>query len=225
MLWLQKNLSCELRLEATDVEKVVLLKFDCLDETKDLFVTAQIWVDKHSQPISFEGHLPPATKIIDFYNRIHKLCNPEENNNRAGFFKEQVIAYSEKEIKDLSNELEENINNWFNSPLFLNVANQLRSKLNPSDSIRFIIQTSDIKLKLLPLHLWDFFDDYRKAEIALSAPQNDRLIKTASKRKNVRVLVILGNSKNIESGVKADLEVLNKLPSSKITVLSQPSKQ
>lgn len=101
----------------------------------------------------------------------------------------------------------------------------MRSKLNPSDSIRFIIQTPDIKLKLLPLHLWEFFDDYRKAEIALSAPHSDRLSKTVPKRNKVRVLVILGNSKGIEKGVQADLEVLNKLPLSEIKVLSQPNKE
>ncbi len=206
-------------------EKVVLLKLDSIDETTDILVTAQIWVDNHFQPISFEGKLSPATPIIELYNCIHKLCNPEDNNNRAGFLKEQVTTFSEQEIKNLSNELEENINNWFNSPSFTNVANQLRSKLNPSDSIRFIIQTSDIKLKLLPLHLWEFFDDYRKAEIALSAPQSDRLSKSIPNRKKVRVLVILGNSENIELGIQADLEALNQLPLSEIKVLSQPNKQ
>ena len=206
-------------------EKVVLLKLDSLDETTEILATAQIWLDNYAQPISFEGKLPPATKIIELYNHIHKLCNPEDNNNRAGFLKEQVTAFSEQEIKNLSNELEENINNWFNSPSFTNVANQLRSKLNPSDSVRFIIQTSDIKLKLLPLHLWEFFDDYRKAEIALSAPQSDRLSKSIPERKKVRVLVILGNSENIETGVQADLEALNQLPLSEIEILSQPNKQ
>ena len=206
-------------------EKVVVLKLESLSEVTNIFATAQIWVDNHPQPISFDGKLPPATKIIELYNRIHKLSNPEENNNRAGFFKEQVITVSEQEIKNLSNELEENINNWFNSPSFTSLANQLRSKLNPSDSIRFIIQTSDIKLKLLPLHLWDFFDNYRKAEIALSAPQSDRLSKSIPNRKKVRVLVILGDSKGIETGVQADLEALNKLPSSEIEILSQPNKQ
>ncbi|MEM7716013.1 MAG: CHAT domain-containing protein [Cyanobacteria bacterium P01_A01_bin.68] len=206
-------------------EKVVLLQLDSISETINLLVKAQIWVDNHHQPLSFKGYLPPATPIIELYNRIHKLCNLEDNSNRAGFLKKQVTAFSEQEIKNLSNELEENLNNWFNSPLFLNVANQLRSKLNPSDSIRFIIQTSDIKLKLLPLHLWEFFDNYRKAEIALSAPQSDRLSKSIPNRKKVRVLVIHGNSKVIETGVQADLEALNKLPSSEIEILSQPNKQ
>ena len=145
-------------------EKVVLLKLDSLDETTEILATVQIWVDNHHQPIFFEGKLPPTATIIDFYNRIDNFCNPkkDENNNRAGFVsKPKNIDYSSprriyqeiQEIKNLSNELEENINNWLNSPLFLNVANQLRSKLNPSDSIRFIIQTSDIKLNLLPIHL------------------------------------------------------------------------
>ena len=217
-------------------KKVVLLLFENLNETKDLFVKAQIWVENHNQRISFEGKLPPATTIIDFYNRIDNLCNPkeDENNNRTGFISKpknidasspRRIYQDIQEINNLSNKLEENINNWFNSPSFLNVANQLRSKLNSSDSIRFIIQTSDIKLKLLPLHLWNFFEDYRTAEIALSAPQSDILTKKAPKRKKVRVLVIIGNSKNIESGVQADLEALNQLPSSEITVLPQPNKQ
>ncbi|MGB3761318.1 MAG: pentapeptide repeat-containing protein [Rivularia sp. (in: cyanobacteria)] len=206
-------------------EKVVLLKLESLSEATNIFVTAQIWIDNHPQPVSFEGNLPPAKKIIELYIRLYKLCNLENNNNRAGFLKEQVIAFSVQEVHDLSDELKKDINNWFNSLSFLNVANQLRSKLNPSDSIRFIIQTSDIKLKLLPLHLWNFFDTYRKAEIALSAPQNDRLSKSIPKRKKVRVLVIHGNSENIETGVQSDLEALNKLPQAEIKVLPQPNKE
>ena len=206
-------------------EKIVLLKFDSISEATNIFVTAQIWVDNHPQPISFEGDLPPATEIIELYNRIYKLCNPEKNNNRAGFAKAQVSNFSVQEIYNLSNKLKKDINNWFNSPLFINVTKQLRSKLNPSDSIRFILQTSDIKLKLLPLHLWEFFDDYRKAEIALSASQSDRLSKSVPERKKVRALVILGNSKDIESGVQADLEALNKLPLAEIKVLSQPNRE
>ena len=205
-------------------EKVVLLKLDSLNETTDLSVTAQIWVDNHPQPISFEGYLPATTEINQYYNCIYNLCNPDENNNRAGF-KAQRKNISPQEIHNLSDELKTHINNWFNSPLFLNVANQLRSKLSPSDSIRFILQTSDIKLKLLPLHLWDFFEDYRKAEIALSTPKSDRLNKFTPSRDNVRVLVIIGNSINIEKGVQADLEVLSNLPLAEIEILSQPSKK
>lgn len=206
-------------------EKVIVLKFDSLSEATDLFVTTHIWVDNNPQPLYFEGKLPPVTEIIKLYNDICYLINPEENRNRAGLLKVKVVKSSSTRIQSLSDELKTNINNWFNSPSFLNVANQLRSKLNPSDSIRFIIQTSDIKLKLLPLHLWDFFDDYRKAEIALSTPQSDRLSKSIANRNKVRVLVILGNSKNIETGVQADLEALNQLPLSEIEILSQPNKQ
>ena len=209
----------------TFAEKVVLLKLDSLDETTEILATAQIWVDNHPHPLFFESKLPPATRIIELYKSIHKLCNLEENNNRAGFHKAQITNFSNEELQNLSNQLKKYINNWFNSKLFINVANQLRSKLNPSDSIRFIIQTSDINLKLLPLHLWEFFDDYRKAEIALSAPHSDRLSKSIPKRKKVRVLVIHGNSKGIETGVQADLEALNKLPLSEVEILSQPSKQ
>ena len=85
----------------------------------------------------------------------------------------------------------------------------MRQKFNRSDEIQFIVQSDNINVRRLPWHLWHFFDDYHKAEIALSSPFYDRPLKTAVNRDRIRILSILGDDQGIN--LNKDRELLTQL--------------
>jgi len=66
------------------------------------------------------------------------------------------------------------INIWLNSESFRNIDQRLRTQLNSFDEIRFIVETNDNLLRRLPWQLWNFFEHYPKAEVALSASEYGR---------------------------------------------------
>ena len=61
------------------------------------------------------------------------------------------------------------INQWFNSLEFQPIDRALRTHINIKDEAVLVIQTDDEVLRKLPWHEWDFFNQYKKAEFALSA--------------------------------------------------------
>ena len=79
-----------------------------------------------------------------------------------------------------------------------------------------------MQMQQIPWHLWDFFEHYQKAEVALSLTGN-RKEKTASPRNQIRILTILGNSTGID--VEADKQVLENLLHSETVFLVEPSRQ
>lgn len=92
------------------------------------------------------------------------------------------------------------INNWLNSEQFRDIDQQLRTHLERKDEIRLIIETGNDLLRRLPWHLWNFFEDYPNAEVALSALEYKRAVKSPPKPSNaqVRILAVLGNSIGID---------------------------
>ncbi|MGH2413402.1 MAG: CHASE2 domain-containing protein, partial [Microcystaceae cyanobacterium] len=74
-----------------------------------------------------------------------------------------------------------------------------------------------------PWHLWKFFEDYPKAEMALSTSEYQRANKSIAKlpRAKVRILAILGNSKGID--LRKDRAFLEQLSThSEIKFLVEP---
>jgi uncharacterized protein YktB (UPF0637 family) len=113
-----------------------------------------------------------------------------------------VTNVSSVGFSELCQRLSNTINAWFNSEPFLNINRHLRTKLDPKEEIRVIIETNDNLLRRLPWHLWNFFEDYPLAEVALSAPEYQRPKKSLPKKTQakVKILAIFGNSKGIDIG-------------------------
>ena len=115
------------------------------------------------------------------------------------------------------------INFWLNSATFRPIKEQLLEQLNPTDAIRFILQTEDRQVRKLPFQLWDFFDRYSKAEIALSTPTYQSKEKILLPPGKIRILAILGNSNGID--IHKDRELLESLPNAEVTFLVEPQRQ
>ncbi len=183
-------------------------------------VTVQLGEADNPYQMKFTGSLPAAPEIAELYRNWQSLYSAfyQRLNLRLGveeiadFEIEEgyVTNVSEVDIKELSIRLAQTINAWLNSTEFRKIDQQLRTQLKPSEEIHFIIETNDNLLRRLPWHLWNFFDDYPYAEVALSAldyQQQHKLPGIA--RDKVRILAVLGNSKGID--ISQDRSFLNNL--------------
>lgn len=157
-------------------------------------VTTQLWESNNTYLGKITGSLPAAPEISELYKYWHllylalyqrlNLCPRIEID--AG----DVTNVSQIEFDHLCHKLQNSINDWLNSESFRNIDQQLRTQLDESEEIQFIIETNDNLLRRLPWHLWDFFEDYPKAEVALSASEYKRPKKSNTKLSSPKVRIL-----------------------------------
>ncbi len=191
-------------------------------------VTAQIWDSSRPYAIKFTGSLPPAPELSELYRRWQLLY--EALHQRLGWrprikiHSQDITNISVSEFGELCQQLQSCINKWLNSEPFQNVVQQLRTQLNRDDAIRVIFETNIPLLQRLPWHLWNFFEDYRHAEVALSSqdyepPQTQARSPTGK----VKILAILGNSNGIN--IDHDRTLLQGLKSAETEFLVEPTRR
>ncbi|MGF1524850.1 MAG: CHAT domain-containing protein [Leptolyngbyaceae cyanobacterium] len=209
----------------------------------------QFWVAGNPLPEQFIGTLPAAPTLVEL-NRNWRLvyqglCNriavkpfdrprTQARDPAAESFVETdeleisevgITNVSQVSFDELCQQLQVTINSWLRSEGFLSIEYQLRSRLTSSDPIRVIIETSDLDLRYLPWHRWTFFDDYPKAEMALSQPEyqcRDVLPLTRTEHK-VRILAVLGDRSGID--VATEIRLLQQLQDAQVEFLVNPSRQ
>ncbi|MDJ0619720.1 MAG: CHAT domain-containing protein [Calothrix sp. MO_192.B10] len=199
-------------------------------------VTVQIWTGGRSFPEQSVGNLPPAPKLIELYQSwqsIYRcLCNSQSLRSTVLAVEEDDILeideigitnVSEGSLDRVSQELCIELNAWLSAKGFLKIERHMRSQLHPTEDIRMILETNNELLRRLPWHKWEIFQDYPKADIALSQPEYKRrqLPQYKVQRNKIRILAILGNSINID--IKAEREFLQNLPNAETTFLVNPS--
>jgi len=195
-------------------------------------VTAQIGEADNPYRMKLTASLPAAPKIPDLYRNWQLLyfalsqrlrCN-HEIDDQFEIEEAYITNVSQVDLTNLCQLLSQRVNAWLNSTKFRKIDQQLRTQLNPSEGIRFVIETNDNLLRRLPWHLWDFFDDYPLAEVALSAAEYQKLNKLSLNKTRfpVRILAILGNSQEID--ISRDRGFLEKLSTqAEIKFLVEPN--
>ena len=201
-------------------------------------ITAQLWATDYLRPEQFIGSLPPAPTLAEHHRSwqsIYKaLCGrftiearsiDEDEDDELEIDESGVTHISEVSFDGLCRKLHEGLNDWLNSPGFAHIERQLRSQLDPGEEVRVIIETSDELLRRLPWYCWDFFTDYHCSEAALSRPEYKRIERPHSiaKRKQVRILAVLGNSQGID--LELERKFLQSLPDTENVFLVSPSRQ
>lgn len=200
-------------------------------------VKAQIWSDGHSLPKNFPGKLPPQPKIPEIYQlwqgkheHLRQLHKNQGLKFRITKKQGQVSQFSaletpqvKRDMKKLAKELEKQLDSWLNSEAFYPIQKKLRSQFTFTDRVRVIIQSEDSQVRRLPWHLWDFFQDYRSAEVALSLPEGNRIEKSVLDRERIRILAVMGDDEGID--VEKDREFLESLPDAESVFLVKPDRQ
>ncbi|MBD2561455.1 MULTISPECIES: CHASE2 domain-containing protein [Nostoc] len=195
-------------------------------------VIAQLWQTDVPTPMQFTGGLPAAPQLEHLYQRWQQMYTALytslgwRSRNIADFEidEEDVTHISQTEFDNLSQELQQNLNTWLNSSLFLNIDRKLRTQLLPNEEIRCIITAESDQVLQLPWCLWHFFTDYPQAEIALSPPEYTRSVKTNPQKTQgkVRILAILGDRQGID--LEKDQNLLRQLPNVELKFLVEPNR-
>jgi CHASE2 domain-containing sensor protein len=176
--------------------------------------------------IQIPGKLPSAPNVL------------EQFKNWQLAYRQMVMLHSRIKAKraqvtnisylQSGSDLVECLNDWLNSGFreWQKIRDGLQRHLSDTDEIEVIIQTNDIRLRQLPWHLWDLFEHYPLAEVALSAPEYQQPKKSLAKNSKgkVRILAILGNSKGIH--VEKDKAFLEQLShEAQIKFLVEPQRE
>ncbi|WP_017315220.1 CHAT domain-containing protein [Mastigocladopsis repens] len=199
------------------------------------FVTAHIWELDNFYQMQFTASLPAAPEIDEmyrklqsiysvFYHRLRWSLDIEEIDDVFEIEEAGITNVSDRDINYFCQELRILINAWLNSIEFRKIEHQLRTQLIPSEEIHFIIETNDDLLRRLPWHLWSFFEDYPKAELALSALEYQKTHKfnTKAQKSKVRILAIFGSSERID--ISQDMAFLEQLSTgAEIEFLVEPT--
>lgn len=190
--------------------------------------TSSILQKKEIIPLQQKGSLPPAPELVDAYRNWEVLYKAfsKRLNNRGNI--EVVFGsptnISEANLEQLREILQTHLDNWLNTESFRPIERYLTRKLQEEDAIRVIITTEDEEIRHLPWHLWHFFEDYPKAEIALSAPKFDLKPHSQTPVGKVRILAVFGDSQGID--LDNDMKLLKGLPrNAELVTLAESGEQ
>ncbi|MBE9014074.1 pentapeptide repeat-containing protein, partial [Pseudanabaenaceae cyanobacterium LEGE 13415] len=175
------------------------------------------------------GKLPPAPELIDAYQ--HWKMSYERSLGtvtRLDIPDAQITNISgqafHQDCCEAANRLQRQINAWLNHPAFQSIREPLFQHLDRTELIRLIFQTDDRDLQRLPLQVWDFFDHYPHAELALSASVYQQVSGVSSSISSLKILAILGDRTGIN--LQTDQQLLQQLlPDATIRFLDAPTRQ
>jgi CHASE2 domain-containing sensor protein len=205
------------------MRKLVVLKLGEGSFDRGFPVTLQIGEDGEQATIETVGKLPPAPELPANYHHwqvsYRRLGLRSRLQAKTGF----VANVSKIEDCDrMAKILRDRFNEWLHDHGFRNIREKLLEQLTPSEEVRLILQADDPQIQRLPWHLWDWFERYPHAEIALSSPAYERIEPLQNLRSNLRILAILGHSEGID--IEADRAVLHGLSDADVTFLVEPDR-
>ncbi len=204
--------------------KVVVLQLGKGSWDKGFPVTLRIGEEGNVHSTQVEGYLPNNPEIPQYYQQWQYAYRRLPLIPRLDAPTQQETNISRRQdCSDAANALRESLNCWLDSAEFRPI-DRLLQRLNRDEPIFIFIQTEDIQLRRLPWHLWDFVQQYRQAEVVLSASNFELDQISVSPQKKLRILAILGNSDGIN--IEHDREFLTNLPGAKNPwFLVEPARQ
>ncbi len=202
--------------------KLVVLKLGTGSFEAGFPVTLQIGDENVRPVVEITGELPPDSEIALCYHQWRSIyCQLKFSGRPIGIPKQSIQTFSLADCEKAADTLKYHLNSWLSSLSFRPIREKWLEKLLPSDHIRVLLQTNDLRLQKLPWHLWDLLERYPQAEIALSAPSYEQVSRNSPPASQVKVLAILGNSQGID--IETDSQLLKELPHANTTFLVEPS--
>ncbi len=211
------------------MSKSVVLRLEGDFETQGFTVTLEIRSASGQTLLEKQGSLP-ANKALAQYLREHWqekyrcLAAPYRIKPQA-IIRKSSVHKRIQDCQDSAKNLRDHIRSWLDSDTFRVIDKRLRTELNREEEIQVLVRTNNPDLKKLPLHLWDFFDFYKKAEIAFSPVEVEKIknFQSYPVHSRVRILVILGHSEGID--IEKDLKIIQSLPDADPVFLVEPQHQ
>lgn len=209
--------------------KLVVFKISEGNFEQGFPITLQIGEDGEPAFAEMTRKLPPAPLIPELYSRwINRYRQLGGMNTRIHIPDSQMTNISREEdwqeCLQLSQMLRDRLNDWLRHPACLDLRELVIAEIQRHEPVRVLLQTQDWQLRRLPWHLWDLFERYPKAEIALSVLDYKRFSRNEQSLQDpVSILAILGANGGID--VECDRHLLSNLPQADIYWLIQPTIQ
>lgn len=211
------------------MSKSVILKLESGDFEQGFSVKLKIG------EVEIESKLPSALRIIEDYESWRLTYQQLKLPLRKQFKREkrpETINLNEN-CRNAAQILSNSMKAWLNSSEFRYITERFPS-FEQSEEIRVLVQADIPQLWQLPWHLWDVFEHYSNAEVALSSPASRRIERRtlAQPRNKVRILAIQGDSTAHDDGTKihpnADIKLLHDLLPEKeaeVVLLEEPKRR
>lgn len=211
------------------MEKLVVLRLDSEPEAPIVRVNLTIESQDKRPWIEMTGSLPRSIELSThtkehWQDKYRSLGAPYRIRPKNILYDGSVNARL-NECKKSATKLREMFQAWLDSESFRPIDKRLRAELSPDEEIRFLIRTKDQQLQKLPWHLWDFFEHYPHAEIALgcSKIETTKILTKPNCKDKVRILAILGHSEGLD--LEKDRKLLTNLPNSETLFLVEPQRE
>lgn len=208
---------------------VINLGFGTLAEGCE-YVTAELLSSSDKRPSRRSvGSLPAAPDLAALYRNYRLFYTAyygwqPDATREITIEKGGLTRFSKVEFDEVCQQLEQQMNAWLHSDPFQPIYQTLCQQLQPTEEIQLILETDDPQLRQLPWQLWNFFDHYPKAELALSTQEygrNDTQLQTPKGK--VRILAIVGNSEGLD--LDADRQAIEALPGAEVVFLDAPTRR
>lgn len=204
--------------------KLVILKFGAGNFAQGFPVTLQIGTE-HKRPSSeVMSELPPAPDLPLLFDRWQAIYRDLDLSDRPkGLPKSASPMVSIEACIQAAEQLRDRLNQWLQAESFRPICEQWLEKLQPVETIRVILQTSDLQLQKLPWHLWDLIERYPHAEFGLSTAAYEQVGYSAQSTQPIKILALLGDSTGID--IETDRAILEQIPDAAITFLVEPDRK
>ena len=204
--------------------KLVLLKFGTGTFAEGFLVTLQIGMENMRPSSEVTGELPPAPDLPLIFNRWQAIYrNLDLSARPLGLPKSNPPIVSLEACSEVAAQLRDRLNQWLQAESFRPIREKWLEKLQPAETIRVIVQTTDPQIRKLPWHLWDLIDRYPSAEFALSTATYEQVRHAAKPTQSIKILALLGDSTGID--IQTDRATLEKLPDATINFLVEPARK
>ena len=188
-------------------------------------ITVEVRGDDEKLIARNDGSLPPSPQLWELYNSW-KSSFIKHFGGRIILSKKPGSSSSQRkmELNQCIEQFPREFNKWLLTDGFRPIEKLLRDYLNFDVPVSFTVEAEDNQLRRLPWNLWEFFEDYPNAEPAMAFTKYAGGKIGKSKRDNVRILVVVGDSQGIDTEV--DKKIFQEsLGDAQIKILSQPSCQ
>ncbi len=204
---------------------IAILRLGQENRTGDIPATLRLSQDHDRPLVEVTATLPSAIALLHHYNHWQAHYQALISDHRRLDAPSQQISNvsSLEDCLAAANHLAIALNQWLNASSFRPIKEALLQHLSLTAPVQVLLQAEDTRLQRLPWHLWDFFQHYTGAELAISPTTYQHPEQAVSRQQTVRILAILGDSRGIDTG--ADQTMLSQLPDASVRFLVEPSRQ
>ncbi|MFK8185377.1 MAG: pentapeptide repeat-containing protein [Phormidesmis sp.] len=177
------------------------------------------------------------TSYRQYLNALSGHACPSRLSAPASQLTNISLEHIHQQLQQLTQQTHQQFNQWISADSFRPLREKLLENLSAKETIRIVLQADNVELWRLPWHRWELLDRYPQAEITLSTHhyqrQETESIGTPKNcgQEEIRVLVVLGEDVGAAApseqrlDLQTDLHLLQNLPHTHITTLTEPTRQ